>query len=79
MSTQWTEKYYDEVDGKAIIKAESFPELQVDFDTKTGTPEKFHTRQEARIMFAQALRRHGYRPIGNRTWVYDGVAAVIVP
>ena len=73
-----TEKYSAETK-TASIRAESFPELQVDFDAKVGTAEKFHTLQEARTMFARALRKRGYRPIGNRTWVKDGFAAVIVP
>lgn len=58
---------------------ERFPELETDFNSKTGTVEKFHNLQEARIVYAQTLRKRGYRPIGNRTWVRDGFAAVIVP
>jgi len=84
MDTLWTEKYYldgiDEIPPtKPSIKGESFPEFYVDFDAKTGAREKFHTRQEARTMWAKLLRSRGYKPIGNRTWVRDGFAAVIVP
>jgi len=80
MSTLWTEKYYPNGASETTsVKTESFPEMQVDFDTKSGTHEKFHTRQEARTIWAKLLRKRGYSPIGNRTWVQDGFAAVIVP
>jgi hypothetical protein len=75
-----TEKYYHNgADKMSTIKGEDFPEMQVDFDAKTGAREKFHTRQEARTMWAKLLRSRGYKPTGNRTWVRDGFAAVIVP
>jgi len=61
------------------IKNEDFPELQVDFDAKIGTREKFHSLQEARTVWANLLRKRGYHPIGNHTWVREDFAAVIVP
>jgi hypothetical protein len=80
MSTLWTEKYYPDGTGETdAIESESFPEMEVDFDSKLGTREKFHTLQEARTAWAKLLRKRGYRPIGNRTWVKSGFAAVIVP
>jgi len=60
------------------LPTERFPEIQVECDN-LGVKEKFGNLGQARITFTQALRKRGYHPIGNRTWVKPGFAAVIAP
>jgi hypothetical protein len=60
------------------IITEDFPELTRVYDLKQGVLNEFGNLAAAKDLFAQTMRKHGYRK-ASRTWIKDGVAAVMQP